>query len=277
MPARQHLDRLPPRPPWTIVASDAIAGEFGTTPGRFSIVTSVAAMSAAPLTVNYTVGGSASNGVDYATLSGSVTIPANANVTNIFISPLGNNLSAPTATITLTLAASTNYTLTNLSSAAVTLLDRPLDVWRRANFTAGQSRMPTSAATPPCPPSDGLPNLVKYALGLSPFTAYTNIFHPPTPRQLPHPLWYLQSVSATDVALTFEYSNDMKTWQSGPAWFQRQRRQPVPRNHHPPGHHPPQRRRIYRFHPPPRQPALMRNYSKANLTQRRRGKPPVAE
>jgi hypothetical protein len=64
-----------------------------------------------------------------------------------------------------------------------------------------------------------LPNLVKYALGLSPFTAYTNTLSPRIQGgQLA--LTYPVATVATDVALTFEYSNDLKTWYSGPGHFQ---------------------------------------------------------
>src|SRR5260370_33546597 len=48
----------------SITATDPIASETGPDPGVFTV--SRAGGTAGPLTVNYAVGGSASNGVDYA-------------------------------------------------------------------------------------------------------------------------------------------------------------------------------------------------------------------
>ncbi len=56
----------------SLAATDPSASETGPDAGVFTV--SRAGGTAGPLTVNYTVGGTASNGVDYTTLSGSVTI-----------------------------------------------------------------------------------------------------------------------------------------------------------------------------------------------------------
>lgn len=214
---------LPPPPAVSptveVVASDAVGGEFGANAGRFSIVC-VTGTNSSPLTVNYTVGGTAVSGVDYAALSGSVTIPAGAvAVTNILVSPLGNNLTANTATVTLALDPSTNYTLTSLSNATVTILDRPLDAWRRTNFTAAELLNAQISGDNAVPENDGLPNLIKYALGLSPKTAYRNAFNPSLHGGY-FTLTFPQSTAAVDVSIALQYSTDLKTWHSGPAYFQ---------------------------------------------------------
>ncbi len=202
-----------------VVASDAAAGEFGPNTARFSIVC-VSGTNASPLTVNYTVGGTAVAGVDYTALSGSATIPAGAaSATNILVVPLGDNLYANTETVTLTLTPSANYTLTNLSSATVTLHDRPLDVWRRANFTVSELANSQISGDNADPENDGLPNLIKYALGLSPKTAYTNVFNPGVQGGY-FTLTYPQATAAVDVTIALQYSTDLKNWQSGPAYFQ---------------------------------------------------------
>ena len=128
----------PPPPPPTVdlVASDAVACEFGTNTARFSIVRS-GDTNLLALTLNYTVSGTAVSGVDYAPLPGSITIPAGALATNIVITPLGSNLPTNQATVTLTLVPSGNFTSTTLSNATITILDRPINIWRRANFTPG--------------------------------------------------------------------------------------------------------------------------------------------
>ncbi len=207
-----------PPPAVAIVASDGVTGECGTNIGRFSVV-SLNGSNSAPLTVNYSIGGTASNGVDYAALPGSIVIPAGAAAADIYISPLGDDLPANSETVTLSLLASTNYTLTNPASATVTILDQPLDAWRRANFTATQLANPQISGNSAIPANDGLPNLIKYALGLLPFTSYSNVFNP----QIVNGYFTIvctESLSATDVAVTFEYSNDLVTWNSGPACIQ---------------------------------------------------------
>jgi hypothetical protein len=61
----------------------------------------------ADLDVPYGIGGTASNGVDYATLPGTVTIPAGASSALITIVPIDNG-PAPAKTVVLTLTPSTN-------------------------------------------------------------------------------------------------------------------------------------------------------------------------
>jgi hypothetical protein len=62
----------------------------------------------AALTVNYGIGGTASNGVDYAALPGFATVPAGAAYTLIPIVPIDHGTSSPPKTVVLTLSLSTN-------------------------------------------------------------------------------------------------------------------------------------------------------------------------
>src|SRR6185312_12325585 len=75
-----HVTNPPPppeKPIVSVVAPDSLASEPGTDTGTFTI--SRTGSTAAPLTVHYSLGGTAKNGVDYQTLSGSATIPAGAS------------------------------------------------------------------------------------------------------------------------------------------------------------------------------------------------------
>jgi hypothetical protein len=201
-----------------LVASDSVAGEFGPVNGRFALVCPNGPLNS-PLTVNYTISGTARSGVDYSALPSSITIPAGAMSTNIIVAPLGGSLLSNSATVTLTLAPSTNYTFTNLNSATVTILDRPLNVWQRASFTAGQLANPQISSDAATPALDGIPNLVKYALGLLPFTAYTNIFNPRI-QNGQFTLTCPQAISASDVSIAFQYSTNLQAWNSGANWLQ---------------------------------------------------------
>jgi len=60
----------------------------GCSQGIFSFVLSSPAT--APYTINYTIGGTATNGSDYATIPSSVTIPAGQNAASIVINPFMN-------------------------------------------------------------------------------------------------------------------------------------------------------------------------------------------
>jgi hypothetical protein len=75
------------------------------------------------LTVSYEIGGTAINGVDYAPLSGSVTIPAGDRHALITLVPLDDGPPDITSTVILKLAPSTNYLIGFPRSAAGVILD----------------------------------------------------------------------------------------------------------------------------------------------------------
>jgi hypothetical protein len=82
------------------------------------------------VTVNYSVGGTASNGVDYVYLPGTVTIPAGRNYAFIDVIPLNSSLPIKVETVKLTLQPDTNappdYVVGLPSSAVAIILDRPV-------------------------------------------------------------------------------------------------------------------------------------------------------
>jgi hypothetical protein len=214
-----NLANPPAAPPVVqIVASEAVAGESGTNMARFAVVCPNGT-NATPLTVNYTVSGSATEGVDYAALPGSITIPPGVLAANIFVTPLGDYLTTNQVTVTVALTASPNYVLTNLASATATILDWPVDVWQRANFSAAQLANPAISGDAADPAGDGLPNLIKYALGLSPWIAEANPLVPVVMNGTVT-LTYPHSRFATDVSLDVEWSPDLMSWYSGPTYVQ---------------------------------------------------------
>jgi hypothetical protein len=202
-----------------IVASDAVAGEFGTNTGRFTFVRNND-QTMSTLTVKYAISGTASNGVDYALLTNSITIPTNALATNVTITPLGANLSSDQKNVTLTLLSSTNFSLTSLSNATITILDRPLNAWKRANFTSGELTDLSVSGDLADPDQDGYANLTEYALGLPPKNAVSTNQPYARIENGYLTLTYTRSKSATDVSLVVEQSNDLLTWQSGPSYIQ---------------------------------------------------------
>ncbi len=105
----------------TLAATDAAAAEAALNPGTFTVTRT--GSTAAALTVNYTVGGTASNGADYQSLTGSVVISAGQPTASILVTPIDDSLLEGDETVVVTLSAGATYTLGNPSTATVTIAD----------------------------------------------------------------------------------------------------------------------------------------------------------
>ncbi|MEO6035565.1 MAG: Ig-like domain-containing protein [Verrucomicrobiota bacterium] len=104
----------------SIVASDSSASEPGENKGTFKIYRS---NTTGPLTVFYTIAGSAANGVDYFYVPESITIPAGLSHAEIVISPLDDTVVEGSETVLLTLKSNSAYRLESPTSAMVTIED----------------------------------------------------------------------------------------------------------------------------------------------------------
>ena len=110
-----------------------------TTEGATNISTGLGRMeirrdgTISPLPVFYTLSGTASNGVDYASLTGSVTIAESASNAVFDLRVLADAIYDPNETLILTLASGTNYTVGTPNTATVTIIDvSPMRVvWNR--------------------------------------------------------------------------------------------------------------------------------------------------
>jgi hypothetical protein len=105
----------------TVVATDDSAAEAGSATGTFTITRS--GDLAPALSVNYTIGGSATNGSDYASLSGSVVIAAGTASTTVVVTPVDDAADEVDQTVTLTLAPGAGYTIGSSNSATITVAD----------------------------------------------------------------------------------------------------------------------------------------------------------
>ncbi len=151
-------------------ATDAHASRYGPRPG--SVTLSRSGDASSPLTVNWTLNGTASNGVDFAALPASVTFPAGVSDTNLLISPF---ILTPVGdkTLQLSLATNSTYAVGPLATATVTVADIPLYAWRAQYFGANANN-PLIAGDGANPSGDGIVNLLKYALGLDPTRTNTS-------------------------------------------------------------------------------------------------------
>jgi hypothetical protein len=128
--AVQFLPQGAPAISVQVVASVGTASTTGGLPGRITFVR--AGDTDVPLTVHYTLSGTASNGVDYVALPGFVEFLPGVAVTNIGIVPLANPVAPGTNTVILALQPGSDYTAGMLNSATVTLVQPGLP--RRASM-----------------------------------------------------------------------------------------------------------------------------------------------
>ena len=108
----------------TIVATVSAASEIGPASGVFTVTRPATAINE-DLVVNYTVDGSASNGVDYANLSGTVTIPAGQSNASIVVAPIQDTVVEGMETVRVTLADGP-YVVGSPSNAEITIADNPI-------------------------------------------------------------------------------------------------------------------------------------------------------
>jgi hypothetical protein len=94
--------------------------------------------------------------------------------------------------------------------------------WQSQNFNSTQLTKPSISGATATPAGDGVTNLMKYALDLTPFV--------PTTTGLPTvgmtnvsgsnylTLIYTQVIADTDISYTVQVSGDLKTWNSGSSY-----------------------------------------------------------
>ena len=108
-------------PQVTVVATDAVAGEPGTNTGTFTVFRT--GDTTATLTVSYAVGGTATSGIDYTALTGSVIIPIGASMAKVTLTALDDLLIERAETVTVMLLPSSAYLIGALNVATVKIRD----------------------------------------------------------------------------------------------------------------------------------------------------------
>ena len=155
-----------------ITAPVPIGSESGPTNALFNLTRT--GDTNAAITVTLQISGTASNGVDYATIANSILLPAGNTSTNITIAPIPDTLAEGDETVIFTIANNpTAYAIAPPGCALITIKDTPVDNWRFIHFGSNATN-PLIAGDLADPDHDGLPNLLEYALGLDPLVANTN-------------------------------------------------------------------------------------------------------
>lgn len=105
----------------SVDASVAAASEDPLVAGRFTISRSGATIS--PLTVFYSLSGTAVNGTDYQRLDGSASIASGSSTASVVVTPVADGTVESPETVVLTLTASASYQLGSPRTATVTISD----------------------------------------------------------------------------------------------------------------------------------------------------------
>ena len=108
-------------PAVSMTATDANASEAGPDNGRFTV--SRSGSTGGALTVRFSIGGSATNGSDYASLGSSVTISSGSSSATVTVRPTDDSNVEGNETVTLTLSNDSAYSIGSPSSATVTISD----------------------------------------------------------------------------------------------------------------------------------------------------------
>jgi calcineurin-like phosphoesterase family protein/Calx-beta domain-containing protein/purple acid phosphatase-like protein/thrombospondin type 3 repeat protein len=110
-----------PLPAVTIAATDASASETGPGTGTFTITRTGSTTSS--LLVNFTIGGTATAGSDYTTITSPVTIAAGSATKTVTVTPVDDGIPESSETVVLTITTGSGYNVGSPSSATVTIAD----------------------------------------------------------------------------------------------------------------------------------------------------------
>ena len=195
-------------PAVTIAATIPNASEFGPVSGAFTVTRTGG--TAIPLTVPFTIGGTAVNGSACATIAPSVVIPSGASSANVAVVPIPNNVAEGNRTVALTLAVSNSFNIGANAAATVTIHDKPADEWRVLNFAAAAGTAAASDAGDW--DRDGLSNLLEYGLSLNPKVGDVSA----SPRAMLVDgyltLSFVPNPGATDLLYVVEGSANLASW-----------------------------------------------------------------
>ena len=192
----------------TLAATIPSASEFGPVSGAFTVTRTGG--TAIPLTVPFTIGGSAVNGSACATIVSPVVIPSGASSAEVAVVPIANNVAEGSRTVALTLAASGALNIGANAAATVTIHDKPVDEWRFLNFAAAAST--AAAADSGDWDRDGLSNLLEYGLSLDPKAGDVSAVPRATLVDGYLTLSFVPNPNATDVLYVVEGSANLVSW-----------------------------------------------------------------
>jgi hypothetical protein len=160
-------------------------------------------------------GGTASNGVDYTSVTGALNWTNGESDPKTFTVPvLGNTLVQSNVTLNLALSNPTNgaSALGLQSTAVLTIIEPPIDTWKLAYFGANANDA-AIAGDSADPEHDGIVNLLAYAYAFNPLVSSTNPFTGNLAGNQ-FQLHFPRNTSASDITFIVQSSVDLITWNS---------------------------------------------------------------
>lgn len=199
---------------------DPIASESDGSPGRLRFVRESSTVSS-PLTVSYSVGGSAVPDSHYQPLSGEVIIPAGKMSVDVQIVPISDAIAQGPRTVVVTLqSGGSAYSLGSNQTATITIDDKPFDAWRHTNFAPHGEENASASAPNSDPDSDGLSNEWEFLLGGDPLDGQAVRTPEVQMAQDGGRLWlvmhYWRSGAARALNPSVQFSEDLSAWVNAP-------------------------------------------------------------
>jgi hypothetical protein len=149
----------------SIRATVPFANEIGPVAGRFTVYRDRGIRD--PLLVMYRIGGTASNGVDYQTISNTIVIPAGSFSADLEIMPIPDSVVEGNETVLLQLVPLpvmtplTPYVIGRQSTARVTIMDGVTNLQARVTVVTTKE---TGTEIPTVPPGMGMPQRIDPAI-----------------------------------------------------------------------------------------------------------------
>lgn len=196
----------PPLPTVTIAATDAAAGEFGADQSLAFTITRTGS-TAATLTVPLTASGTAS-ATDYSGFTSSVIIPISQASIALPLTVVADTDAEGPETITLSLAASADFTAGSPASANAAIADKPSQSFYFDNIADAAKRYPNMDAD-----DDGKVNIIEYFMGTLPGDASSNgILTIPSTGVNTFKVRYPRAKNRPDVSGSLRWSSDLTNW-----------------------------------------------------------------
>lgn len=193
-----------------VVASDAVAREGTTDNASFTLLRSADDVSGS-LSVPYQVTGTATNGTDLTTLSGTANFAAGSQTATISVQALPDSLAEGMETVTITLQPGAGFTIGTVNSATARIVDKPVDDWRYANFTPAELNNSAISGLSADPDGDGFTNLEEYVLTRNPKVRDAALTEAKWENQR-LTMTYRRRKTATDATVAVEGSQGLPTW-----------------------------------------------------------------
>jgi hypothetical protein len=201
-----------------VFASDPEAAELGPDTGTFTFIRN--GDISFDLPVFLSIGGIATNGLDYIEVTNVLVFPAGTDTVEVVITPYLDHRTEGDQTVIFTIVSNLSYSIGN-GEATVTIHDSPYGMWTISHFTLEELTDPNLSGEAADYDHDGLVNLAEYAANRDPKVPETNgplvmtIELDPTDQQQYVMLTYPRRIEPTDVGYAVAVSSDLVTWNTG--------------------------------------------------------------